>query len=104
MFGAIHYGTAVYRNELAKRLHGLGTAHGFEIKGGDQKLIERFSKRAQQRNAAVAQKEKQLGRKLTNDEISHAVHHSRPRKQRDISEREVRKAQLSEIGCFDTPV
>ena len=27
MFGAIHYGTAVYRNELASRLHGLGYRH-----------------------------------------------------------------------------
>ena len=55
MFEAIHYGTAVYRNELAARLHALGyqtraTAHGFEVAGVDPKLIERFSKRSQQRN------------------------------------------------------
>ena len=106
MFGAIHYGTAVYRNELATRLHALGygtrqTAHGFEIEGVDQKLIERFSKRAQQRNAAVAREEQRLGRKLTNDEISHAVHQSRPRKLKNASERDVRTAQLDELGFFE---
>jgi len=106
MFGAIHYGTAVYRNELAKRLHRIGystraTAHGFEIEGVDQKLIQQFSKRAQQRNAAVAKREKQLGRKLSNDEVSHVVHQSRPRKRKDASERDVRAAQLSEIGFFE---
>lgn len=106
MFEAIRYGTAVYRNELSKRLHGLGydtrqTAHGFEIAGVDQKLIERFSKRSLQRNAAVAREEKRLGRKLNNDEISHAVHQSRPRKLKDASESEVRAAQLDEIGFFE---
>jgi len=47
MFGALNYGTAVYRNELAKRLHRLGyqtrqTGTAFEIEGVDQKFIERF--------------------------------------------------------------
>ena len=106
MFGAIHYGTAVYRNELAARLHRLGyatraTAHGFEIEGVKPDIIERFSKRAQQRNAAVAREEKRLGRKLTNDEVSHAVHQSRPRKLKNASERDVRAAQLDEIGFFE---
>jgi conjugative relaxase-like TrwC/TraI family protein len=106
MFGAIHYGTAVYRNELRARLHGLGystrqTAHGFEIEGVKPELIQRFSKRTQQRNAVVAREEKRLGRKLTNDEISHAVHQSRPKKMKDISERDVRASQLGEIGFFE---
>ena len=91
MFGAIHYGTAVYRNELASRLHGLGydtrqTAHGFEVEGVEQKLIERFSKRSQQRNAAVAREEKRLGRRFSNNEVSHVVHQSRPRKVKDATE------------------
>lgn len=106
MFAAIHFGTAVYRNELAMRLYGLGyrtrqTAHGFEIEGVDPKLIERFSKRSQQRNAAVAREEKRLGRKLTNDEISHLVHRSRPRKVRNVSDDEVRTRQLDEIGFLE---
>jgi hypothetical protein len=62
MFGAIHYGTAVYRNELCRRMHALAyatraTAHGFEIEGVDPKLIDRYSKRAQERRAAVAKEE-----------------------------------------------
>lgn len=106
MFAAIHYGTAVYRNELAARLHRLGydtrqTAHGFEIEGVKPELIERFSKRAQQRNAAVAKEEKRLGRKLTQNEVSHAVHQSRPRKRKDAAEADVRQAQLDEIGFFE---
>jgi conjugative relaxase-like TrwC/TraI family protein len=106
MFAAIHYGTGVYRNELAKRLHAIGyttrqTAHGFEIEGVEPKLIERFSKRAQQRNAAVAREEKRLGRKLSKNEVSHVVHQSRPRKVKDASEEAVRKAQLDEIGFFE---
>lgn len=106
MFGAIRYGTAVYRNELSKRLHALGydtrhTAHGFEIEGVKPELIQRFSKRAQQRNAAVARKEKCLGRKLTNDEISHLVHQTRPSKIKNVSERDVRAAQLDELGFFE---
>jgi conjugative relaxase-like TrwC/TraI family protein len=106
MFEAIHYGTAVYRNELAKRLHGLGydtraTAHGFEIEGVEQKLIERFSKRAQQRDAAVAREERRLGRKLTNNEVSHRVHKSRPGKLKNASEEDLRAGQLDEIGFFE---
>jgi hypothetical protein len=106
MYDAIRYGTAVYRNELAKRLHGLGydtrqSAHGFEVAGVDQKLIERFSKRSQQRNAAVAREEKRLGRKLTNDEVSHVVHQSRPRKLKDASEDQVRGQQLDELGFLE---
>ena len=62
MFGAINYGTEVYRNELAKRLHQLGyvtrrTGSAFEIEGVDPKLIERFSKRSQQRDMAVKRQE-----------------------------------------------
>ena len=106
MFAAIHYGTAVYRNELAARLHRLGyqtrpTAHGFEVAGVAPKLIEQFSKRAKQRDAAVAKRERQLGRKLSRDEVSHVVHQSRPRKLKDASERAVRAAQLSEMGFFE---
>src|SRR6266542_7171275 len=72
MFDAIHYGTEVYRNELVKSLHHLGyslrrTGSVFEIEGVSPKLIEQFSKRAKERDAAVAKEEKRLGRKLTKD-------------------------------------
>ena len=64
-------------------------------------MIERFSKRSQQRNAAVAREEKRLGRKLSNNEVSHVVHQSRPRKVKDATEDEVRGRQLDEIGFFE---
>jgi conjugative relaxase-like TrwC/TraI family protein len=106
MYDAIRYGTAVYRNELAKRLHGFGyatrqTAHGFEVAGVEPKIIERFSKRSKQRDQAVAREEKRLNRKLTKDEVSNVVHKSRPKKLKDASEEEVRGQQLDELGFFE---
>ena len=106
MFGALNYGTEVYRNELAKRLHQLGyqtrqTAGAFEVAGIDPKLIERFSKRSQQRDMAVKAQEQKLGRKLTKQEVSHVVHQSRPKKLKGASDEQVRQQQLGEIGFFE---
>ena len=106
MFGALNYGTAVYRNELAKRLHQLGystrhTGTAFEIEGVDAKFMERFSKRSQQRDLAVKAQEQKLGRKLTKQEVSHVVHQSRPKKLKGASDEQVREQQLGEIGFFE---
>jgi conjugative relaxase-like TrwC/TraI family protein len=106
MFGAINYGTAVYRNELAKRLHQIGyttkrIGSAFEIEGVDPKFIERFSKRSQQRDVAVKRQEIKLGRKLTKKEVAHVVHQSRPKKIKGASDDEVRHQQLGEIGFFE---
>ena len=106
MFGALNYGTDVYRNELAKRLHQLGystrrTGTAFEIEGVEAKFIERFSKRSQQRDMAVKRQEQKLGRKLTKQEVSHVVHQSRPKKLKGASDEQVRKQQLGEIGFFE---
>src|ERR1035438_787893 len=106
MFGAINYGTAVYRNELAKRLHQIGyatrrTGSAFEIEGVNAKLIERFSKRSQQRDMAVKRQETKLGRKLTKKEVAHVVHQSRPKKLKGVSDEQMRDQQLGEIGFFE---
>lgn len=106
MFGAINYATEVYRNELATRLHQMGyvtrkATNGFEIEGVDQKLIERFSKRSQQRDMAVKRQEAKVGHKLTKQEVAHVVHQSRPKKLKGASEAEVRASQLGELGFFD---
>jgi conjugative relaxase-like TrwC/TraI family protein len=106
MFGAINYGTEVYRNELAKRLHQIGyvirrTGSAFEIEGVDPKLIERFSKRSQQRDMAVKKQEIKLGRKLSKQEVAHIVHQTRAKKLKGVSDDEVRKQQLGEIGFFE---
>ena len=50
MYDAIRYGTAVYRNELAKRVQQIGyrirpAKHGFEIEGVSDAVLKRFSKR-----------------------------------------------------------
>jgi energy-coupling factor transporter ATP-binding protein EcfA2 len=106
MFGAVNYATEVYRNDLAKRLHGMGystwrTGSAFEIEGVDPKMIERFSKRSQQRDMAVKRREQELGRKLTKKEVAHVVHQTRAKKLKGISDEQVRKQQLSEIGFFE---
>ena len=98
--------TEVYRNELVKRLHEIGyqtrkAANGFEIEGINPKLIERFSKRSQQRDMAVKRQEERLGRKLTKQEVAHVVHQSRPKKLKGASDEQVREQQLGEIGFFE---
>ena len=107
MYEALRYATGVYRNELARRVEQAGytlrpATHGFEIEGVSPELIQRFSKRAQQRDAVVASMEKRLGRKLSNDEISFAVHQSRSRKLRGISSQEVRSLQAQQLSPAET--
>jgi hypothetical protein len=103
MYDAIRYATAVYRNELAKRIYEIGyliqpAKHGFEIEGVSPTMLKLFSKRAQQRDAVVQEMEQKLGRKLSNNEISHAVHQSRAKKLKGISTSEVRERQLAQLS------
>ena len=81
--------------------HTRKAANGFEIEGVDAELIERFSKRSQQRDMAVKRQESKLGRKLTKQEIAHVVHQSRPKKLKGASDEQVRRQQLGEIGFFE---
>ena len=102
MYEAICYGTAVYRNELAKQVRAIGyqirpARHGFEIEGVSDAILKRFSKRAQQRDEVVREMEQKLGHKLSNDEIAHAVHQSRAKKIKGISTSEVRQRQLAQL-------
>ena len=103
LYDAIRYGTAVYRNELARRVQQIGyqivpVKHGFEIEGVPAAVLKRFSKRSQQRDAVIKEMEEKLGRKLTNNEVSHAVHQSRAKKVKGILTAEVRERQLSELS------
>ena len=102
MYDAIRYGTAVYRNELAKRVQQIGyrirpAKHGFEIEGLSDAVLKRFSKRSQQRDAVVRELEQKLGRKLSNNAIALAVHQSRAKKIKGISTAEVREQQLAQL-------
>lgn len=104
MYDAIRYGTAVYRNELARRVQQIGyriapAKHGFEIEGVGDTVLKRFSKRSQERDAVIKEMEARLGRKLSNNEISHAVHQSRARKIKGISTTEVRERQLVQLSA-----
>ncbi len=98
IFAASQYGTEVYRNELSRRLQAIGyEMEGIEIKGVSPELMKRFSKRAAERDAVIAQMEERLGRKLSNNEISLAVHKSRSEKVKGISTAEVRQKQLGQM-------
>ena len=106
MYEAIRYATAVYRNELAKRVYEIGyriqpAKHGFEIEGVSPDVLKLFSKRAQKRDQVVQEQEQKLGRKLSNNEIAHAVHQSRAKKLKGISTAEVRKHQLAQLSLAE---
>src|SRR5665213_1096554 len=101
MYDTIRFGTAVYRNELAKRVQQIGyriqpSKHGFQIEGVSDEVLKRFSKRAQQRDAVVKELDQNLGSNLSNNAISHAVHQSRAEKAKGISTAEVRERQLAQ--------
>lgn len=99
IFAASQYGTEVYRNELSHRLQAIGyEMDGFEIKGVSPDLMKRFSKRAKERDEIVKQMETRLGRKLSNKEVSWAVHQSRSAKLKGISTAEVREGQLAQMS------
>jgi conjugative relaxase-like TrwC/TraI family protein len=103
MYDAIRYGTAVYRNELARRVQQIGyrvvpAKHGFQIEGVSDDVLKCFSKRSQERDAVVREMEARLGRKLSNNEVSHAVHQSRAKKIKGISTAEVRERQLAQLS------
>jgi conjugative relaxase-like TrwC/TraI family protein len=103
MYEAIRYGTAVYRNELAKRIQQIGyrikpAQHGFEIEGVSDEVLKRFSKRSQERDKVVQEMEQKLGRKLSNNAVALAVHQSRAGKVKGISTAEVRAHQLAQLS------
>jgi conjugative relaxase-like TrwC/TraI family protein len=103
MYDAIRYGTAVYRNELARRVQQIGyqivsAKHGFEIEGVGDDVLKLFSKRAQQRDTVVKEMEERLGHKLSNNAIALAVHQSRAKKIKGISTAEVRERQLAQLS------
>jgi len=106
MYDAIRYGTAVYRNELAKRVQRIGyqirpAKHGFEIEGVSEEVMQRFSKRAQQCHAVVKELEQKLGRRLSKNAVAHAVHQSRAEKITGISTAELREQQLAQLSVAE---
>jgi conjugative relaxase-like TrwC/TraI family protein len=104
MYDAIRYGTAVYRNELARRVQQIGyritaAKFGFEIEGVSDEVLKRFSKRSLERDAVVQAIEQRLGHKLSHDAVALAVHQSRAKKVKGIATAEVRERQWSQLSA-----
>src|SRR5262249_20754274 len=106
MYDAIRFCTEAYRNELARRVGQLGykirsAKYGFEIVGVSDELLRRFSKRSAQRDEVVREMTERLGRSLTTNEISRAVHQSRPKKIGHLSAADVRARQWAELAAIE---
>jgi hypothetical protein len=103
------YLTEVYRNALAREVRGLGYEieprrdskgrdHGFEIRGVSNELLERYSVRSAQRDAAIEQFTVEHGRKPTNNEVAVLVRESRADKLAEISTELVREQQQAHLA------
>ena len=106
IFERTKYLTEVYRNALAREVQQLGyqidrRPHGFELAGVSPELLERFSKRAQERDLAIAAREAELGRELTRDEIAILVRENRAAKQYELTPDEVRQGQRAQVSSSE---
>jgi conjugative relaxase-like TrwC/TraI family protein len=102
------YLTEVYRNALAREVYGLGYEieprrdskgrdHGFEIRGVSDELLEKYSARSAQRDAAIERFTMEHGRKPTNNEVAVLVRESRADKLAEISTERLRKLQQARL-------
>jgi hypothetical protein len=103
IFERTRYLTEVYRNALAREVRQLGYAierreHGFELAELSSNLLERFSKRAAERDRAIAVREAELGRELTHDEIAVLVRENRAKKQYELTPDDVRQRQFAQVN------
>ena len=103
IFERTRYLTEVYRNALAREVQQLGYVierreHGFELSEVSSNLLERFSKRAKERDAAIATREAELGRELTHDEIAILVRENRAKKQHELTPDDVRQRQIAQVN------
>ena len=103
------YLTEVYRNALAREVRGLGYEieprrdskgkdHGFEIRGVSNELLEKYSVRSAQRDAAVERFTLEHGRKPTDNEVAVLVRESRADKLAEIATEKVREQQQGRLA------
>ena len=103
------YLTEVYRNALAREVRGLGYEieprrdskgkdHGFEIVGVSKELLEKYSVRSAQRDAAVERFALEHGRKPTDNEVAVLVRESRADKLAEIATDKVREQQQARLA------
>ncbi len=103
------YLTEVYRNALANEVRNLGYEIeprrdsrgrdlGFEICGMSNELLERYSQRSAQRDAAIEEFKEQHGRKPTDNEVAVLVRESRADKLTEIATEQVRQQQQARLS------
>jgi conjugative relaxase-like TrwC/TraI family protein len=106
IFERTRYLTEVYRNALAREVRQLGyqiepRPNGFELAGVSAELLERFSKRALERDQAIATREAELGRELSRNEIAILVRENRPAKHYELTPDQVRNGQLAQVNASE---
>jgi conjugative relaxase-like TrwC/TraI family protein len=103
------YLTEVYRNALAREVCALGYEienrrdvagkdKGFEIGGVSQEILDRYSRRSAQRDAAIQEFTHSRGRAPTDNEIAVLVRETRADKLQEISTEQVRYRQLERLA------
>jgi conjugative relaxase-like TrwC/TraI family protein len=103
------YLTEVYRNALAREVRGLGYEieprrdskgkdHGFEIRGVSNEMLEKYSVRSAQRDAAIERFTVEHGRKPTDNEVAVLVRESRADKLAEIATDKVREQQQARLA------
>jgi conjugative relaxase-like TrwC/TraI family protein len=104
------YLTEVYRNALAREVRALGyeveNRHdvrgrdkGFEIAGFSQNLLDKYSQRSAQRDAAIQEFTNSRGRVPTDNEVAVLVRETRADKLQEISTERVRNLQLDRLSA-----
>ena len=109
------YLSEVYRNALARRVTDLGynlenrrdakgQDAGFEIRGISDSLLENYSQRSRQRDAAIERFARENGRQPTDNEVAVLVRESRADKLLEISTAEVKQRQLARLRPEDSKI
>jgi hypothetical protein len=104
------YLTEVYRNALAREVRALGyeveNRHdvrgrdkGFEIAGFSQHLLDKYSQRSAQRDAAIQEFTNLRGRAPTDNEVAVLVRETRVDKLQEISTERVRNLQQERLSA-----
>jgi conjugative relaxase-like TrwC/TraI family protein len=102
------YLTEVYRNALAREVRTLGYEiqnsrdvrgrdKGFEIAGFSQDLLDRYSQRSAQRDAAVQEFTRERGRAPTDNEVAVLIRETRADKLQEMSTERVRDHQRGRL-------
>jgi len=109
------YLTEVYRNSLAREVRALGHEienrhdvrgrdNGFEIAGFSQDLLDKFSQRSAQRDAAIQEFTNSRGRAPTDNEVAVLVRETRADKLQEMSTERVRNLQQDRLSVDESEV